>query len=169
MSIRNKLHMQKISLWILFLFLVCGNVLAQSIGGPMSVNTNQTYTYNFNSGVVYAAPNWTITNGTVKTQTVSGTVYTSTVIWTSAGSGTLKFQNGSTVISTLTATITYVPLAAPTASAASSISNSSFTASWSSVSAASSYSLDVSTSSFFASFVGSYNGLSVSSTSQNVT
>ncbi|MBI1767137.1 MAG: hypothetical protein HYR67_02040 [Bacteroidetes bacterium] len=152
-----------------FAILISGNAFAQSIGGPMSVTTNQTYTYTFNNGTTYVGANWTITNGFVKTQTVSGTVYTSTVVWTSSGTGTLKFQNGGTVLSTLTATISYTALTAPTASGATSISNSSFTANWGSISAAQSYSLDVSTSSSFASFVAGYNGLSISSTSQSVT
>ncbi len=54
---------------------------------------------------------------------------------------------------------------APTASAASSITSSGFTASWTSVTGASDYRIDVSTSSGFGSFVGSYNNQTVGGTS----
>ncbi|MCW5910627.1 MAG: fibronectin type III domain-containing protein, partial [Cyclobacteriaceae bacterium] len=59
--------------------------------------------------------------------------------------------------------------AAPVANAGSSITTNSYTASWSSVSGATGYRLDVSTSNTFSSYVGSYNNLSVSGTSQSVT
>ncbi|NJM55993.1 MAG: hypothetical protein HC841_08960 [Verrucomicrobiae bacterium] len=57
----------------------------------------------------------------------------------------------------------------PTASEASSISNSGFIANWSAVSGATGYRLDVSTSSTFSSFVSGYNNLDVgTSTSMSV-
>jgi hypothetical protein len=60
----------------------------------------------------------------------------------------------------------------PTASAATSIGATSFTANWTAVSGATGYLLDVSTSSTFTSFLTGYNGLSVSggsTVSYNVT
>ena len=59
--------------------------------------------------------------------------------------------------------------AAPTANAATSITTSGFQANWSSVSGATGYRLDVSTSSAFSSFVSGYNNLDVgNSTSRSV-
>ena len=59
--------------------------------------------------------------------------------------------------------------AAPTANAATSITTSGFQANWSSVSGATGYRLDVSTSSAFSSFVSGYNNLNVgNSTSRSV-
>lgn len=65
-------------------------------------------------------------------------------------------------------TVTTSP-AAPTASSGSSITHSSFNASWNSVSSATGYRLDVSLSNSFSSFVSGYNDLTVGSTSQSVT
>jgi hypothetical protein len=60
------------------------------------------------------------------------------------------------------------PPAIPTATAATAITASSFVANWNPAVGASSYRLDVSTSSIFASFVSGYNNLTVSNTSQTV-
>ncbi|MEO9966925.1 MAG: fibronectin type III domain-containing protein, partial [Reichenbachiella sp.] len=57
---------------------------------------------------------------------------------------------------------------APTAYSGSSIGTTSFTASWTSRTGATSYKLDVSTSSIFISFVSGYNGLSLTGTSRTV-
>lgn len=67
-----------------------------------------------------------------------------------------------------TRTITTEPQA-PSTYAGSNIGTTSFTASWTSRTGATSYDLDVSTSSSFTSFVSGYNGLNVSTTSQSVT
>src|SRR5207248_732939 len=65
--------------------------------------------------------------------------------------------------------VTTVP-AAPTASVATNVTNSGFTAHWSSVTGATSYLLDVSTSSAFSTFVTGYQNLSVGNViSRNVT
>lgn len=58
--------------------------------------------------------------------------------------------------------------AAPTATSPSSVTHQSFIANWNSVTGATSYRLDVSTVSNFASFVGGYNNLVVAGTSQLV-
>lgn len=63
---------------------------------------------------------------------------------------------------------TTLPLA-PIVNAASTITTSSFVATWSSVTGASSYQLDISVNSSFSSFVGIYNSLSVSGTNRSVT
>jgi RHS repeat-associated protein len=138
------------------------------ISGPTTVAAGSTQTYSYTATVV-VTPSWQISNGTRVSQTSSYMNYSVTVLWSSsAASGGLALFDGSIFKASNTVTIV-APPAAPTASAASSISNSSFTANWSFISGATSYSLDVSTSSSFASFVTGYNALSVSSTSQNVT
>ena len=60
------------------------------------------------------------------------------------------------------------PPAAPVASAATNVGINSFTANWSASIGASSYRLDVSTSSSFTSMLTGYNNLTVNSTSQSV-
>jgi len=63
-----------------------------------------------------------------------------------------------------------IPPAGPTAKPATNITTTSFTANWSSVSGATSYLLDVSTSSTFSSYVTGYQNLDVGSvTSRSVT
>lgn len=69
---------------------------------------------------------------------------------------------------TSTKTITTEP-GTPSTQSASNIGTSSFTARWVSKTGATSYDLDVSTSSSFTSFVSGYNGLNTTSTSQSVT
>lgn len=64
---------------------------------------------------------------------------------------------------------TVSPPAAPVAGSASSVTSTSFTANWGSVSGANGYRLDVSASSSFGSFVSGYNNLDVTSTSRSVT
>lgn len=56
----------------------------------------------------------------------------------------------------------------PTASAATNITQTSFTANWSTVSGATSYKLDVSTSQNFGTFLNGHENLTVNSTSHNV-
>jgi phosphodiesterase/alkaline phosphatase D-like protein len=93
--------------------------------------------------------------GTVISRSVSGlsagkTYYYRVRTLSSAGT-----SGNSNVIS-----VTTVP-AAPTASAATNVTNSGFTAHWSSVTGATSYLLDVSTSSTFSTFVTGYQNLGV--------
>lgn len=76
---------------------------------------------------------------------------------TIGGSASISFGSGNN--STNTNFINF--LRGPVSSAASAITSSSFSANWGSLTGASSYILDVSTSSTFASFVTGYNGLNV--------
>ncbi len=75
--------------------------------------------------------------------------------------------SGTSATSNVTSVIT-IP-ADPTATAASTITQSTFTANWNAVAGASGYNLDVATDALFASILSSYNNLSVSGTSQSVT
>jgi hypothetical protein len=77
--------------------------------------------------------------------------------------------SGGTSVNSNVISVTTVP-ATPTASAATNVTNSGFTAHWSSVTGVTSYRLDVSTSSSFSSFVTGYQNISVGNvTSFNVT
>jgi phosphodiesterase/alkaline phosphatase D-like protein len=79
-----------------------------------------------------------------------------------------KNASGSSPNSTVSSLITLPPQ--PTATSATSIASTSFTANWNSLGGALSYRLDVSTNSTFASgFILGYNDLVVNSTSQSVT
>jgi len=77
------------------------------------------------------------------------------------------YSSGPSIYSNISDVIT-LPVT-PTASAASSITPSGFTASWSSVTGASDYRIDVSTSNTFSSFTGTYNNQIVGETSLTVT
>jgi phosphodiesterase/alkaline phosphatase D-like protein len=77
--------------------------------------------------------------------------------------------SGGTSVNSNVISVTTVP-ATPTASAATNVTTSGFTAHWSSVTGATSYRLDVSKSSTFSSFVSGYQSLNVGNvTSRNVT
>src|SRR5437762_2108794 len=78
-------------------------------------------------------------------------------------------SSGGTSVNSNVISVTTVP-ATPTASAATNVTTSGFTAHWSSVTGATSYRLDVSKSSTFSSFVSGYQSLNVGNvTSRNVT
>ena len=87
---------------------------------------------------------------------------------TSGASGGTRDQQG-WIVKYVTVTKLSAP-DAPTATNATNVTLSSFTANWNSVSSATSYRLDVSTSSSFGSFVSGYNNLDVGNvTSKSVT
>jgi phosphodiesterase/alkaline phosphatase D-like protein len=78
-------------------------------------------------------------------------------------------DSGGTSVNSNVISVATVPLA-PTAKAATSVTTTSFTANWSSVSGATSYRLDVSTSSTFSSYLTGYQNLSLGNvTSRSVT
>ena len=93
-----------------------------------------------------------------------GNVLTKAVSGLSAGTTyyyrVRAYNTGGTSGNSGTITVATLP-AAPTANTASGVSNTAFTANWSSVSGATGYRLDVSTSSTFASFVSGYQNLDV--------
>ncbi|NTW32584.1 MAG: LamG domain-containing protein [Bacteroidetes bacterium] len=122
-------------------------------------SANTTYTTSATNATSY---NWSIT-GTGNT--ISGTGTTGTVTWNAAFSGTATISVTATGCGTSSAastTVTVNPLpATPTATAATAVGSTRITANWNTVSGATSYLLDVSTVSNFASFAGTYNGLNV--------
>jgi RHS repeat-associated protein len=134
------------------------------ISGPSPVlgGSVKTYTY---SGSPVTNPYWRCSGGSV---TSYNGYYSATITWNTTstdGSVSLFSNYGSTLVATKSVSI----LNPPTALAATNNASTSFTANWSSVSAATSYRLDVSTSSSFTSYVTGYNNLTVNGTSQSVT
>jgi RHS repeat-associated protein len=75
---------------------------------------------------------------------------------------------GPSVNSNIISITTLSPPIAPTAGAATNVGETYFTANWNVVSGATSYRLDVSTSSTFLTFLADYNNLTVSTNFQNV-
>ena len=96
-------------------------VHATTISGPTAVYTNTTYTYTYNSGIVYGDGLWTVVNGVDQSETISGSLYTLTATFNTAGTATVKFYNGATLVSSLTVTVTYAP-ATPNATTTTSYS-----------------------------------------------
>ena len=93
---------------------------------------------------------------------------------TGLSSGTVYYYRVNSVNATGSSpssnTISQITIPAnPTASAATSIAQTSFTANWSAVTGATGYLLDVATDAAFTSFVSGYNNFSVASTSSSVT
>jgi hypothetical protein len=124
-------------------------------------------------------PTATATFTPTATATFTPTV---TATFTPTATATATFTPTATVPPSPTATATFTPTAtatatatptptlpAPTALNATNVTNSSFTANWTSVGGATSYRLDVSTSSSFTTFVGIYHDLPVGGTNQSVT
>jgi len=84
-----------------------GSALGQ-IAGPTAICAGSTYTYTYDDGTVYVPAAWTATNGTVISQTNSGTLYTAQVQW--SGAGTLTLKKKAVVIATLSVVIdTFTP------------------------------------------------------------
>src|SRR6478609_971390 len=119
------------------------------------------------SGAFNSNFNWSGPNGFSSTNSVAVTVSNSA---TAAMSGTYYVTSTAFLTTCLVANSIDVvvsattPLSAPTASAATAITSCAFDANWSAVtgtSGATSYELDVSTSTTFASFVAGYNALNV--------
>lgn len=129
------------------------NSVAGATGYYLDVSLNSTFssfvrnnqTVNSTSYVVTGLNTGTIYYYRVRSYNVAGTSGNSNVITT----GTLT--------------------AAPTATASTNVTTSSFTANWTAVTGASSYRLDVSTKNDFSSFLTGYNNKTVSGTSAAVT
>jgi hypothetical protein len=137
-----------------------GTALAQ-ITPTTTVDAGSAVTYTW-TGASVSTPVWQVTNGS---KNASGSSVD--ITWnTNATSGAIVFLDGTTYMGSVGI---YLRPAPPGASAPTTITANSFTANWAASTTATSYQLDVSTSSAFSSFVTGYNNLSVSSTSQSVT
>ena len=146
----------------------CYNAGSQTTTLPYTATTNSPTSYSIawtgltaqgSTSFAFSGSGGTMTGVTIPAATAAGT-YTGTMAITNG--------NGCTNTQAISATVLTTTLSTPTANSGSSVGSTSFTASWSSVSGATGYYLDVSTSSGFGSFVGVYNAYSVSGTSQLV-
>ncbi len=124
-----------------------------TITGTLSACTGNT-TQLTGSGTAAITNPWVSSNTAVATVNSTGLVTGVT-----AGSTTITYttSNGCAI----TASVTITGIASPVAIAGSSATTTSIVANWNSVSGATGYFLDVSTSNTFASFVAGYNNLSV--------
>ncbi len=102
------------------------------------------------------------------TQAVSGLTAATTYYYRVRANNTYGTSSNSSIITAVTSSGVVIP-DAPTATAATSITSSGFTANWTTVSGATSYRLDVSTSNTFTTFVTGYNNLTVTGLYQAVT
>ncbi|MBU6158927.1 MAG: DUF1533 domain-containing protein, partial [Bacteroidetes bacterium] len=139
------------------------------------------------SGTTYTPSATGSFTGTTTTGTGNIVIYNGTAAGVSTATGNLSISNLSAGTQyTLTAyefnttgtcynttsppsTSFYTLCTAPTTTTPTTVGSKSFTATWGSVTGASSYKLDVSVASDFSSFVTGYNDLTVSGTSQSVT
>jgi len=151
-----------------------------SDGGAISHNVSPTsgttYTANFTTqyyltmnagtgGTVSPSSVWQNSGASVSISATPNSGY-SFSSWTGSGSGSYSGNNNPASITmngpiTENASFNENPPPPPIAYAATTVTSSGFTANWSSVSGATGYRLDVSTSSTFASFVSGYQDLDV--------
>lgn len=79
---------------------------AQTINGPSSATVGQTVNYTLNNGTIYSNQLWQIVGGTKVSQTLSGTLYTVTVTWTTSGTGRVTFLSNYNPITYKDVTVT---------------------------------------------------------------
>jgi RHS repeat-associated protein len=169
--------MRKILLILLLLQQIY--VVAQitvEITGPTTANVGETknYTLMWRDGFYLTLPPM---GGTASWYAIGGTVTygdegSGSVQWNAAGPRSVFFEYSTWndyYFDDLMVTVSGGVPSAPTATAATSVATTSFTANWGSVSGATSYRLDVSPVSNFASYVSGFQNLSVTTTNRSVT
>ncbi len=90
-----------------FLFVSLPLVAFSQFTGPTNPSAGVNTNYTYNDGILYGAPGWTITNGTVISFSSSGTTYSVTVQWTAPGAGALSFRSKVTTINSMAVFIPY--------------------------------------------------------------
>lgn len=139
--------------------------------GATDVVINQSETYTYVNDYIVGSPTWDIVGGNITSTSQSWPNYYVTVLWNTVGAGSVTFLDGSYQLGTLQVNVNNPPTPPdpPIANPAITPTTSSFLAGWTSMSGATSYRLDVSTVTNFASFVSGFNNLTVTGTSQSVT
>src|SRR5258706_1677474 len=134
----------KLSILTLTYCLASAAALAQ-LTGPTSVTVGSTQQYTYNSTVgTVTSPNWQANLGTPQSPSGGGLHFTVNVNWTSVGSGSVTFRNGTTQLANLPVTVSAGIPAVPSPSGPSGITTTSFSFSWASVPYATSYRIDAS-------------------------
>ena len=101
----DKMSIVKKTLCLFLLFGFVSFSTAQNLQGSTTVQPGGTEIYIYNDGLSHKYDDWTITGGILSSQTKSGTTYTATVSWGSAGSGSVVFKEKNWVVETLPVTI----------------------------------------------------------------
>ena len=87
-----------------------------TITGKLTPTAGTNGTYSLIDDVIYANANWSADNATVISSTVSGLTYSAIIkFFGPAGSSTVYFKNGSTIISTLVVSVSCPTVAVPNA------------------------------------------------------
>ncbi len=92
-------------LFIVVIVFSCGNLSAQNLSGPTSVEENSIHTYTFNDGTTYLYDGWDVSGGTLISNSESGSTYTAVVQWGVVGSGSISFKRKTIIVETLNVTI----------------------------------------------------------------
>jgi hypothetical protein len=101
---KMKLHLSIFAI----LFFFAAKVQAQ-LYGPTAVVVNCTTSFTYNNGSV-VFPSWTISsNGAVLSTSQNGNIFSATVKWTSTGTGTLTFKDGSVVKASASIPVSSLP------------------------------------------------------------
>ena len=153
----------KITLLFSHLFFVCFGLYAQTITWTGSTDNDWHKACNWSSAAIPTCTD-DVVIPTTKTTDISGIAHCKTIaaqgtaIVNITGSGKLEVSDANTCVGTAT---NNTGGGTPTATAATVVANTSFTANWNAVAGATTYYLDVSTVSTFASFVTGYNNKNV--------
>lgn len=83
------------------------HLYANEVSGPSPVLINETHTYQLDNEFesFYLAPSWEVTGGTVQSTWQSGYDYFVSIEWTTVGTGTVEFKNGSSVVDSYSVTV----------------------------------------------------------------
>ncbi|WP_462247799.1 DUF6443 domain-containing protein [Ekhidna sp.] len=87
------------------------SAFSNDVTGPSPVIVDEVHTYQLDNEFesFYLAPSWEITGGTVQSTWQTGYDYFVSIEWTSTGTGTVTFKNGSIVIDALNVTVNSCP------------------------------------------------------------
>lgn len=134
----------------------CLNAVATPLSVTATTSAGVITGYQWYSNTVASTSGSTLISGETNSTltpltTAAGTTYYYCIATNTAGCSTTSAISGAVVVSN--------SLTPPTATAATSIGGSTFTANWNAVAGVSSYYLDVSTVNTFATFVSGYNNL----------
>jgi hypothetical protein len=100
-KMKSPLHIS----FVVILLLAIPTISLATITGPAFVVPGSTQSYSFTNGSSIVVPNWSATNGTVLSSSSSGTTYSVSVQWGSAGSASLSFLSKFSTLETYSVTV----------------------------------------------------------------